>query len=156
MYVDPDAVVAERERLSTQAPAVARVINDVRAKLGEIFDVDVGSVDAAQVRGALDEVFEDGDLALNVATLSALLRELDVEDDYPGFVVDELLARELAGMLAGRQPKRLLGEATFHYADIHVHEGETAGDDDLLAALAAGLQTRLPGWSWTDGTSPYA
>jgi hypothetical protein len=112
-------------------------------------------VDAGQVRTALDEVFADGDLAVNVATLSALLRNLDVDDDYPGFVVDELLARELAGMLAGQQPCRLLGEATFHYADIHVHEGETAGDDDLLAALAAGLQTRLPGWSWTAETSPY-
>ncbi len=155
MYVDPDAVAAERERLRAEAPAVARVINDVRVKLGEIFDTDVGRVDAEQVRAALDEVFADGDLAVNVATLTALLRDLDVEDDYPGFVVDELLARELAGMLAGQQPRRLLGEATFHYADIHVHEGETAGDDDLLAALAAGLQTRLPGWSWTTGASPY-
>jgi hypothetical protein len=155
MNVDPDTVAAERERLQAQAPDVARVINDVRTRLGELFDVEVERVDADQVRGAVDEVFADGDLAVNAATLSALLRDLDVEDDYPGFVVDELLARELAGMLAGQQPRRLLGEATFHYADIHVHEGETAGDDDLLAALAAGLQTRLPGWSWTDGSSPY-
>lgn len=101
-------------------------------------------------------MFADGDLAVNVATLVRLLRDLDVEGDYPGFVVDELLARELAGMLAGEQPLRLLGEATFHYADVTVHEGDTAGQDDLLAALAAGFQTRLPGWSWREGESRFA
>lgn len=156
MDIDPEVVAAEHDRLLAEAPAIARTINDVRTRLGEAFDTEVDTVTAEQVRGALDDVFADGDLSVNVATLTAILRDLDVEDDYPGFVVDELLARELAGMLAGgQQPARLLGEATYHFADLHVHEGETAGADDLLAALAGGLQTRLPGWSWTEGPSPY-
>jgi len=80
-----------------------------------------------------------------------------VDGDYPGFVADELLGRELAGMLAGQQPLRLLGEATFHYADVHTHgnAGAPAGADDLDAALAAGFQTRLPGWDWKATPSPF-
>jgi hypothetical protein len=156
MHVTPATVAAEHERLRERAPAVVALCNDVREDLGDLFDADVADVTEAEYRAAVDEVFADGDLAVNVTALAVLLRNLDVEDDYPGFVVDELLARELAGMLAGTQPFRMLGEATFHYADVDVHEGETAGEDDLLAALAAGFQTRLPGWPWTESPSPYA
>jgi phosphatidylglycerophosphatase A len=133
------------------------VVNTVREELGEQFDTTVGRVDEAAYLAAVDEVFADGDLAVNVAALVRLLRELDVSDDYPGFVIDELLGRELAAMLAGTQPLRLLGEATFHYADVVTEgdAGETAGADDLTAALAAGFQTRLPGWDWRDGESPF-
>jgi hypothetical protein len=51
----------------------------------------------------------------------------------------------------------VLAEATFHYADIRVdgRDGEPAGMDDLDAALAAGFQTRLPGWSWREDPSPF-
>jgi hypothetical protein len=156
MHVSRETVEAERERLLERAPTVVPIINGVRDDLAAAFDTDVEHVTEAAYRDAVDAIFADGDLAVNVAALCRLLRDLDVEDDYPGFVVDELLARELAGMLAGTQPRRLLGEATFHYADLHVHEGETAGEDDLLAALAAGFQSRLPGWSWTADASPYA
>jgi len=156
MDVTPTVVAAEREWVRDAAPTVVEIVNDVRASLGEEFDAVVDPIDQATYLTAVDEVFADGDLAVNVATLVRLLRDLDVDDDYPGFVVDELLARELAGMLAGTQPRRLLGEATFHYADVQVHAGETAGEDDLYAALAAGFQTRLPGWDWTEGESPYA
>lgn len=156
MDVTPATVETEHERLRARAPTVVPIVNDVRDDLGNLFEADVARVTEDDYREAVDEVFADGDLALNVATLVALLRDLDVEDDYPGFVVDELLARELAGMLAGTQPLRMLGEATFHYADVQIHEGETAGEDDLLAALAAGFQTRLPGWPWTETASPYA
>ena len=156
MRVTPAVVRAEHEYLSEVAPTVVEIVNAVRDDLGQQFETDVAHVDEAQYQDAVDAVFAAGDLALNVATLVRLLRDLDVEDDYPGFVVDELLARELAGMLAGTQPRRLLGEATFHYADVLVHRGETAGEDDLFAALAAGFQTRLPGWAWTEGESPYA
>lgn len=156
MHVSSETVSAERERLRERAPTVVPIINGVRDDLGAAFGTDVEHVSETAYRQAVDAVFADGDLAVNVAALCRLLRDLDVEADYPGFVVDELLARELAGMLAGTQPRRLLGEATFHYADLQVHEGETAGEDDLLAAIAAGFQTRLPGWSWTAGVSPYA
>jgi len=157
MRLTADAVREEYDWTRSRADAVVPLINDVRDALGEAFGTEVDHVTRAGYREAVDEVFADGDLAVNVAALVRLLRSLDVEDDYPGFVVDELLGRELAGMLAGTQPFRLLGEATFHYADVHTHGDATAtaGADDLDAALAAGFQTRLPGWDWTVSESPF-
>ena len=156
MHVTQATVSQEHEWVRGRSERIVGLLNDVRDDLGELFETEVDRVTADQYRDAVDEVFADGDLAVNVAALVGLLRELDVEGDYPGFVVDELLGRELAGMIAGQQPLRLLGEATFHFADVHVHEGERAGTDDLDAALAAGFQTRLPGWDWTEGASPFA
>jgi hypothetical protein len=157
MHVSPAAVEREHEWVRERVDVVVPLVNDVRADLGVAFDTTVDPISEPEYVAAVDEVFADGDLAVNVAALVALLRDLDVTGDYPGFVVDELLGRELAAMLAGQQPLRLLGEATFHYADIHTHgdDGDTAGADDLDAALAAGVQTRLPGWDWTEGASPF-
>jgi hypothetical protein len=155
MRLTPATVRAERRRLRDRADVVVPVVNEVRAMLGDAFETDVPAVTESEYRAAVDDVFADGDLAVNVAALAALLRDLDVADDYPGFVVDELLGRELAGMVAGRQPLRLLGEATFHYADVHTHADGPAGADDLDAALAAGVQTRLPGWAWRESASPF-
>jgi hypothetical protein len=146
MQVTQAVVVREHAWVRDRADQTVDILNSTRKRLGDLFGTAVGSVTVPEYREAVDAVFADGDLAVNVAALVALLRDLDVAADYPGFVVDELLGRELAGMLAGRQPLRLLGEATFHYADLHVHDGD-AGADDLDAALAAGFQTRLPGWS---------
>ncbi|WP_415380790.1 hypothetical protein [Halosimplex sp. TS25] len=175
MRLTPAVVAAEREWVRERAPVVVALINATRVELGERFDTDVASVDAEQYRREVDEVFADGDRAVNVAALVGLLRDLDVEGDYPGFVVDELLGRELAGTIAGTQPLRLLGEATFHYADVAIEDeagpaaveddehppagggdGDPAGLDDLDAALAAGFQTRLPGWEWRESESPFA
>ncbi|MFC5970424.1 hypothetical protein ACFPYI_03690 [Halomarina salina] len=137
---------------------IAPLITEVRDALGDLFDTDVAAVTTEQYRGEVDAVFADGDRAVNVAALVAILRELDVEGDYPGFVVDERLGRTLAATLAGGEPLTTLAEATFHYADVHVHgdEDERAGLDDLDAALAAGFQTRLPGWEWQERESPFA
>ncbi|QLH82636.1 hypothetical protein [Halosimplex pelagicum] len=165
MRVTPAVVAEEREWVRERAPVVVALINETRADLGDRFDTGVDEVSAEQYRRAVDAVFADGDRAVNVAALVAILRELDVASDYPGFVVDELLGRELAGTLAGTQPLRLLGEATFHYADVAIEEadgsagvddGDPAGLDDLDAALAAGFQTRLPGWEWRERASPFA
>lgn len=158
MEVTPEVVTAEYEYLHGRADAVAGLINAVRDDLGEHFDTDVARVEPARYRREVDAIFANGDLAVNVAALVRLLRTLDVEGDYPGFVVDELLGRELAGMIAGTQPLRMLGEATFHYADATTHgdPDEPAGVDDLDAALAAGFQTRLPGWEWREDESPFA
>ncbi|ELZ09735.1 hypothetical protein C478_16187 [Natrinema thermotolerans DSM 11552] len=157
MHVTPTRVVEERDWVRDRAETVVPIINDVRDDLGEIFDTEVDSITTEQYRTEVDVVFADGDLAVNVAAMVAILRELDVEGDYPGFVVDELLGRELAATIAGRQPLRTLGEATFHYADLHVHgdASENAGVDDCEAALAAGFQERLPGWDWTERESPF-
>lgn len=158
MRVTPAVVADEYEWVRTRADVVVPLVNETRAHLGEQFGVDVASIDAADYRDAVDDAFADGDRAVNVAALVGLLRDLDVEHDYPGFVVDELLGRELAAMLAGDQPLRLLAEATFHVADVRTHgsAADTAGADDLDAALAAGVQTRLPGWPWTEAESPFS
>jgi hypothetical protein len=160
MRVTPETVADEREWVRDRADAVVPLLNEVRADLGDLFDTDVEEVSEETYRREVDAVFADGDLAVNVAALVALLRDLDVDGDYPGFVVDELLGRELAGTIAGNHPLGLLGEATFHYADLLSHPDESvdapAGADDLDAALAAGFQTRLPGWDWREAESPFA
>lgn len=150
-------VTAERDRIRDDQRVVP-LINETRNTLGKVFETDVDPVTTEQYRAEVDTVFADGDVAVNVAALAGLLRDLDVENDYPGFIVDELLGRELANTIAGGRPLSLLAEATFHYADIHTHGtiDETAGADDLTAALAAGFQTRLPGWEWTETESPFA
>ncbi|MCG1002332.1 MULTISPECIES: hypothetical protein [Halobacterium] len=155
MELTAAAVAREHEWVLERADVVVPLVNDVRDALGDAFDTHVDTVTEAQYRNAVDDVFADGDRAVNVAALVALLRDLDVTDDYPGFVVDELLGRELAAMLAGEQPLRLLAESTFHYADVHTSGDGAAGEDDLDAALAAGVQTRLPGWAWTETESPF-
>ncbi|WP_299263032.1 hypothetical protein [Halorientalis sp.] len=157
MNVSQSVVADEHEWVRNRAPTVVALIDTVRADLCDQFGTEVGTVTLGQYHAAVDEVFANGDLAVNVAALTRLLRDLDVDGDYPGFVVDELLGRELAGMVAGTQPLRLLGEATFHYADVLTHgdAGDPAGADDLDAALAAGFQTRLPGWEWTESRSPF-
>ena len=154
MQVTQAVVAREHEWVRGRAERTVELINTVRADLGKQFDTEVDPVTVSRYRSEVDAVFADGDLAVNVAALVALLRDIDVTDDYPGFVVDELLGRELAGTLAGNQPLRTLGEATFHVADVRVQDGD-AGLDDLDAALAAGFQTRLPGWNWTERESPF-
>lgn len=160
MYLTPETVADQHSWVADRAPTVVTVINETRKHLAAAFEVPVDPVTEAQYHEELDAVFADGDLAVNVAALVAILRELDVEDDYPGFVVDEQLGRTLAGTIAGTEPLRTLGEATFHYADVACalpDENENpAGVDDLEAALAAGFQARLPGWGWTEGESPFA
>jgi len=158
MDLTPARVASEYEWVRERADAVVPLVNDLREDLGALFGVDVDSVTRAQYRAVVDETFADGDRAVNAAALVAVLRELDVEGDYPGFVVDEVLGRELAATVAGDQPLRTLGEATFHYADVHVQGGDdaAAGADDLDAALAAGVQERVPGWGWTERESPFA
>ena len=172
MELTPAAVEREREWVRNRADVVVALLNDVRESLGAAFDTDVPAVTTDEYRAEVDAVFADGDRAVNAAALVAILRDLDVEGDYPGFVVDELLGRELAATIAGEQPLRLLAESTFHYADVVADSDEArdvatdsagtgdsdepAGLDDLDAALAAGFQTRLPGWSWRDSESPFS
>ena len=156
MELTPAAVEAEYEWVRDRAPVVVPLINETRDRLADCFGVAVGSVTADAYRDEVGQVFADGARAVNVAAYVALLRDLDVTGDYPGFVVDEVLGRELAATVAGGQPFALLAQATFHVADVMTHTDGMAGADDLDAALAAGFQTRLPGWEWTEGESPFA
>ncbi|MFB6159952.1 MAG: hypothetical protein ABEJ61_02110 [Haloferacaceae archaeon] len=156
MEITPSRVADERDWVAQRAPTVVPLMNETRERLADAFGTDVASVTPAAYRAEVDAVFADGERAVNVAAYVALLRDLDVENDYPGFVVDEVLGRELAATVAGGQPLALLAQATFHLADVHTHGGGPAGRDDLDAALAAGFQTRLPGWEWREGESPFA
>ena len=163
MRITPETVRDEPEWVRNRAPVVVPIVNETRDRLGALFETDVDGVTPEAYRREVDAVFADGEVAVNVAGCVALLRDLDVADDYPGFVVDEVLGRELAATIAGGRPLSLLAQATFHFVDVHVSEDATASDgagaagaDDLDAALAAGFQTRLPGWEWRDGESPFA
>ncbi len=156
MRITADTVRAERARIKEDADRYARLINDTRASLAVHFETEVGDVEGTQFEDAVDEVFADGDRAVNVAALCRLLREVDVAEDYPGFVVDEFLGRRLAATIAGGEPLRTLAEATFHFADVHIDDpSRGAGRDDLDAAIVAGFQTVLPGWPWRRSASPY-
>ena len=158
MQLTPDRVDAEYEWVRNRAPVVVPLLNDTRRQLGTLFETEVDSVSRDVYKEEVDTVFADGEVAVNIAGYVGLLRELDVENDYPGFIVDEILGRELASTIAGGQPLALLAQATFHFADIHTHgeDGQNAGVDDLDAALAAGFQTRLPGWDWRERDSPFS
>ncbi|WP_418284935.1 hypothetical protein [Halorubrum sp. DTA46] len=168
MRVTPQTVREEHAWVRDRAPVVVPILNDARQRLGDLFDTDVDAVTVETYRREVDIVFADGEVAVNVAGYVGVLRDLDVEGDYPGFIVDEVLGRELAATIAGGRPLSLLAQATFHFVDVHVDGGATAddpdrdggagtaGSDDLDAALAAGFQTRLPGWEWREGESPFA
>lgn len=158
MELTPTRVATERDWIRQRSDQVVPILNAVRSDLGEAFETTVDPVAESTFQQAVDEVFADGSVGVNVAALVAILRTLDVENDYPGFVVDDILGRELAATIAGGRPLSFLAEATFHVADIyHTEEASnaSAGQDDLDAALAAGFQTRLPGWSWRRGESPF-
>ena len=158
MQLTVDRVDREYEWVRERAPVVVPILNDTRNRLGVLFETDVDHVSESEYKQEVDRVFADGEVAVNVAGYVGLLKNLDVVGDYPGFIVDEILGRELAATIAGGQPLALLAQATFHFADVHTHgeAGENAGVDDLDAALAAGFQTRLPGWEWRAGDSPFS
>ncbi|MFP4632402.1 MAG: hypothetical protein ACLFMT_03070 [Halobacteriales archaeon] len=136
---------------------ITALVNDARRRLGEAFDEDVTVVSKQDVRDEMDDVLADGDRALNLAALYRVGVELEVREDYAGFVVDELIGRRIAATLVDSEPETTLAEATFHYVDVYTDDvlGDvTAGEDDVLAGLAAGVQVRLPGWDWQDDSPP--
>jgi len=157
MQLTPQRVDREYEWVRERAAVVVPIINETRDRLGVLFETEVDRISEQTYKQEVDEVFADGEVAVNIAGYVGLLKQLDVEGDYPGFIVDEILGRELAATIAGGQPLALLAQATFHFADVHTHgeAGENAGVDDLDAALAAGFQTRLPGWDWREAESRF-
>jgi hypothetical protein len=153
MRVSRDTVEELDAYVDDNLDEITALINDARDRLGEAFDEDVAEVSSREVRDEFDDFLSDGDAALNAAALYRVGVGLEVRNDYAGFVVDEIVGRNLAAVVAGDEPERTLAEATFHYVDVHtdqVLEETTAGEDDVLAGLAAGIQTRLPGWDWQE------
>ncbi|MFP4188477.1 MAG: hypothetical protein ACLFR5_03605 [Halobacteriales archaeon] len=153
MRVSRDTVDELDAYVDEKLDSIVALVNDARDRLGEAFDEDVRRVSADDVRDEFDDFLEDGDAALNAAALYRVGVGLEVRNDYAGFVVDEIVGRNLAAVVAGNDPDRTLAEATFHYVDVHtdeVLEETTAGEDDVLAGLAAGVQVRLPGWDWQE------
>lgn len=153
MRVSRDTVEKLDDYIDENLDDIVALVNDARDRLGDAFGEDVESVSADEVRAEFDEFLDKGDAALNAAALYRVGVGLEVRNDYAGFVVDEIVGRNLAAVVAGNDPDRTLAEATFHYVDVHtdeVLEETTAGEDDVLAGLAAGVQTRLPGWEWQE------
>ena len=153
MRVSRDTVEELDDYIEENLNDIVALVNDARDRLGDAFGEDVESVSADEVRAEFDEFLDNGDAALNAAALYRVGVGLEVRNDYAGFVVDEIVGRNLAAVVAGNDPDRTLAEATFHYVDVHtdeVLEETTAGEDDVLAGLAAGVQTRLPGWDWQE------
>ena len=153
MRVSRDTVEELDDYIEENLDDIVALVNDARDRLGDAFGEDVESVSADEVRAEFDEFLDKGDAALNAAALYRVGVGLEVRNDYAGFVVDEIVGRNLAAVVAGNDPDRTLAEATFHYVDVHtdeVLEETTAGEDDVLAGLAAGVQTRLPGWEWQE------
>ena len=157
LAVTPASVAETREWLIDRDEQIVHLINRVRDDLGGVFEVTIDPVTTEAYRAEVATIFAEGDLAANITAMVGFLRSLDVTNDHPGFIVDEIVGRELAGMIAGSQPLRMLAEATFHYADATHHPSDTsaAGSDDLDAAIAAGFQTRLPGWPWQAAEGPF-
>lgn len=151
MEVTDSTIAEERKLILEDTRLYVDLINESRDALGPYFDEEVGHVDREAFLASVDELFDDRERAVNVAGLCRVLRELNVEGDYPGFVVDEMLGRKLAATIAGGEPLATLAEATFHFIDIRYDDPTAgAGTDDLHAGIAAGFQTILPGWQWRD------
>lgn len=124
------------------------LINYSREKLGEKFGENVNKVDEKKVKKELEKILENKDLALNIAALYKIGKDLEIKNDYSGIIVDEIIGKNIAATIAESEPKKTLAEATFHYMDIHYNSGNTEGEDDIISGIAAGLQTRIKGWKW--------
>lgn len=155
--VTSETIAEQYQFLLDNADRYVDLVNRTRDSLGSEFGTDVESITIEEFHAEVDHVFEDADLAINVAALMAILQTIDTPADHPAFIVDDILGRQLAATIAGREPRVTLATATFHYVDItQVNDHGTAGQDDLDAGITAGIQTRLPGWPWQTADRPFA
>ena len=154
--ISAETIDQEQEWLLARDENYVELINDTRNRLEVHFPNAVTKTTSGDFREQVEAVFSNPDQALNVATLMQLTKELDVVVDHPGFVVDELLGVKLATTIAGGEPAATLAQSTFHFIDIwHDRPDAPVGRDDFDAGIAAGFQTRLPGWKWQSQPNPF-
>jgi len=161
MHITSETVRDEHAWVRDREPVVVPTINDTRERLGRIFETDVDPITprrtgARSMRCSRTARSRSTSRAASpcFATSTSLATTPDLSSTR--FSAASWRRRSLGA------PLSLLAQATFHFVDVHVSEDATAdgagaaGADDLDAALAAGFQTRLPGWDWREGESPFA
>jgi len=141
MHITPARVREERNWVVDRADRVVPSSTTFATTSARSFGTDVDAVTTDRYREEVDAVFADGDLAVNVAALVAILRDLDVENDYPGFVVDELLGRNWprrspATSHCGRSARR---PSTIPISRSTAMRAKTPVSTTSEAALAAGF-----------------
>lgn len=72
MHLTPARVAAERDWIVDHDETIVPIINDVRDDLSATFDTTVDHVTTEQYRDEVAVVFADGDLAVNVAAMTAI------------------------------------------------------------------------------------
>lgn len=154
MEISEETIDEFSKFLENNLDDIVKLINNSRESLSEEFEQEIKKVNKSQVRKEIEEIKKDRNLSLNIAGLYKIGKSLEVKDDYSGIIVDEIIGKNLASAIAEKEPRKTLAEATFHYMDIHYDEGKTAGEDDVIAGIAAGIQTRLKGWEWQEDDPP--
>jgi hypothetical protein len=155
--IDSNRTAAALDYILERAPLLARLVNEVRSRFAVAFKQKVAPVTEGQVRQAARELFRDPALAINIACLIQLCIAIRAEEDFPELIIDDHLGALMAETIAGTEPNRLFARTTFHVIDAVVKkeidaiiEDEYVAEDDLLAGLAAGFETVLPGWEWQE------
>jgi hypothetical protein len=155
--VDSQRTAAALDYILVRAPVLATLVNEVRARFAIAFKQNVAQVSDEQVRAAARELFRDPALAINLACLIQLCIAIRADEDFPELIIDDHLGALMAETIAGTEPNRLFARTTFHVIDAIVKkeidaiiEDEYVAEDDLLAGLAAGFETVLPGWEWQE------
>jgi len=67
MELTPKRVEREHEWVRNRAPLVVPILNETRDRLGILFETDVDSITEATYKQEVDQVFANGEVAVNVA-----------------------------------------------------------------------------------------
>jgi hypothetical protein len=142
------------------ADSILLLVNAARERYAQIFSQEVKPATRDQLINAVQMIFTNRPLALNLACLITICLSLEAEEDFDNLVVDEILGSRIAEMIAATEPGRTYSQATFHILDVVVRKEighrvpllpeKSVAADDLLAGLAAGFETILPGWAWME------
>ena len=155
--ISPEGTAAALNYVLERAPLLTRLINEVRGRFAIAFRQPVAAVTEEQVGAATRELFRDPALAVNLACIIQLCLAIRAAEDFPELIIDDHLGALMAETIAGVEPNRLFARTTFHVIDAIIKkeidaivEDEYVAEDDLVAGLAAGFETILPGWEWQE------